>query len=197
MQDRLASAPERCVRLIDDIKSGRLAAAWSRIPLILSQVFYARPTARVEFERDVSASARAEIDARITAYASDPSVGIEGQSIESGSVSLIYKERLPVAYRPAFISLSDIERVEAINAQGFFDFFLDWVFGDNDETQTIDEVIEKCPEIIVEPNEMYSQMGSGDAIPFNEKDERHLSYIWGRGLLLAASWEAFPEEPAQ
>jgi hypothetical protein len=196
----LQSLPSNCADRLKTILESSPNPTVEGVLWILRDVISARMTAELAVERGNNASVGAELDARLNGLISDPKVAVSSELQSSGKVKIGYLSVLPVAYRPAFISLDDMKRLEFYDKHSFWAWFKGVMTGTTPARDELKKVRERFPDIpdagvggLPRPSEIYKRMGEGKPIAFNPENPEHRAYLEHSGLLLAASWELYRE----
>jgi hypothetical protein len=127
----------------------------------------------------VDAGAKAEIDGRLSPLKASGSVTTE-QTSGSLVIANTGKVAFPVAWRPAFISFEHYVYMNELLDQGWFRVLL-YKLDLKNSDQEILEILKKDfkfePKLVPSPKALVEEMSRGKAIPFDQKDEKHLAYL--------------------
>lgn len=182
-----------CKEAMNEIFGSKRPSSLQSVPWILQDVISAKLEITFSFKGGISDRVSASIKSDVARYIGDPEIriAVDGDSI--GMASLTTDELFPVAYRPAFISVADMERLKKLDDAGFFDW-LGEIMGLNDTAaDQLEEIRQKFPESLVRPSDLYRLMTFGSPVKFDIENEEHLLYIRRKNLILAASWEIYGE----
>lgn len=163
------------------------------VPWILQDVISSKMTINVGSKSVITAEAKAALDAELAEMVADPSLKIKVLGSSANRATLVVDKVYPVAYRPAYLSLDDIDRLQALQDNGFFEWLSQAIGLRETSEEQLRQIREKFPENLLRPSERYAQMMEGRPVKFDRENEIHLAYIERADLLLAASWEVYSE----
>jgi hypothetical protein len=200
ISDALQHLPTNCADRLNAIMGSSPNQTLQGVLWILRDVISARMTAELAMESGNTANVGAELDARLNGLVSDPKVSISSELQSSGKVKIGYASVLPVAYRPAFISLDDMRRLQYYDEHAFWAWFKGVLTGTTPALDELKKVREQFPDIpdaevggLPRPGAIYKRMGEGKPIEYNPENPEHRAYLEHSSLLLAASWELYRE----
>lgn len=160
------------------------------VPAIIQEVVYAKHSFAFHYETETVLKAEADLDAELKKLAN---VKVKADSIRTSDSSFSFTSDvdLPLAWRPAFISKDDVERMRELDANGFF-LKLKRYFGFRSERDEEAEAIKsQFYDIVPRPEEIFEQMTSGSATKFDATNPLHLRYLERRGKVLAMSIDLY------
>lgn len=165
-----------------------------RVPWILRDVIHARITAIVGFRKDGSGSLNVNVKNDVLKQISDLGGGLSGDIESTGSIWMESEKPVAVAYRPAFISLEDVERLKSLDRRGFIEWLRKVLLGDGKARDQLAAIRSKFPDVsIPRPGKVSEFAAAGAYVPFDANNEEHAWYLSSLNLVAAASWEIFGE----
>lgn len=160
------------------------------VPAIIQEVVYAKHAFAFHYETATELKAEAELDTELRKLGN---VKVKADSIRTSDSSFSFTSDvdLPLAWRPAFISKEDVERMRELDANGFF-LKLQRLFGFRAEGSEEAEMIKsKFYELVPSPEVIFEQMTTGSAMKFDATNSVHLRYLERRGKTLAMSLDLY------
>ncbi|WP_162799022.1 hypothetical protein [Paracoccus indicus] len=160
------------------------------VPIILQEIIYGKPEFSIHLKRGMSVAAAAEIETELKAI---PEVDIEAGSIvrTESDFSFVSSEDVPIAWRPAFISKSDLERLQELEENGFFLRLRRWVGLRGTQEEERDDIRNSFYDVVPSPDELFEQMTTPPSIEFNADNPLHLRYLERKGKILALSIDLY------
>ena len=174
----------------------------SNSALVLGQVFMAKQTIETTATVDVSG----QLGGAVQLDEVKKKLGVFGQGLEAIGLSLDARgsteidggrtaktrialtdaQVLPIGYRPAFLSQQHLTKLLDLIQRGV----LANLERDVAITRDARAMAEKYKDVVSDPKQLAYEMASGDVIPFDEKNAKHIQYIQGLGLLFAIGIDA-------
>lgn len=188
VQELLSPADEcRDALLIYGLESETIAKA---VPIILQEVVYGKPEFAFHLKRGTSVKAAAQLETELDAI---PEVSVEAGSVISteSDFSFVSTEVVPLAWRPAFISKSDLERLQELEKNGLFLKLMRWAGLRGTQEEERNEIRNSFYDTIPSPDELFEQMTTPPSVEFNPDNPVHLRYLQKKGQLLAVSIDLY------
>ena len=170
---------------------GLESGAFSRtVPIILQEVVYGKPEFVFHLKRGTSVKAAAQIETEVDAI---PQVSVEAGSVirTESDFSFISTEEVPLAWRPAFISANDLERLQELEKNGFFLRLQRWMGLRGTEEEELDGIRNSFYDTVPSPDELFEQMTISPSVEFDPDNPVHLRYLQMKGQLLAISIDLY------
>lgn len=160
------------------------------VPIILQEVVYGKPEFVFHLKRGTSVKATAQIETELDAI---PKVSVEAGSVirTESDFSFVSTEDVPLAWRPAFISKSDLERLQELEENGFFLRLQRWMGLRGTQEEEQNEIRKSFYDTVPSPDELFEQMKTPPAIEFDRNNPVHLRYLQRKGQLLAISIDLY------
>jgi len=160
------------------------------VPIILQEVVYGKPEFVFHLKRGTSVKAKAQIETELEAI---PEVSAEADSVirTKSDFSFVSTEVVPLAWRPAFISKRDLDRLQDIEKNGFFLRLQRWMGLRGTQAEERDEIRNSFYDIVPSPDELFEQMTTPPSIEFDPDNPVHLRYLQKKGQLLAVSIDLY------
>jgi hypothetical protein len=191
--ENATSSNSACVAEIQRILQSSGYSYYERVPWMLQDVVYAKMNTRIDFSQAISSESRVEIEERVKSAVQVDEFAVSGAIDSQGVVTLSTDRTYPVAYRPAFLSISDLDRIRELESQGLFDLLQQWLGLQDAPEITLQEIREKFPEALLRPRDIYDQMVLAPYTQLDIETQEHRDYLQNRALILSASWELFPD----
>ncbi|KAG1648758.1 hypothetical protein GQR58_029599 [Nymphon striatum] len=160
------------------------------VPAIIQEVIYAKQSFAFHYEADTELKAEAEIDSQLKKLG-DVKVKADSVRANDSSFSFTSDVDLPLAWRPAFISKDDVERMRELEANGFFLKLKRFLGFRSESLEEAEAIKSEFYELVPRPEEIFEQMTTGSATKFDAKNPVHLRYLERRGKVLAMSIDLF------
>lgn len=109
-----------------------------------------------------------------------------GSHMAQTKISLTDPRKLPIGYRPAFVSQQHLDEILLYIEKGTLSNMEDYIL-------RTDRVIVAAKEwsFLVKPTRQFvTEMVSGKLVPFNNENPQHIKYLRGVGLILSVGTEA-------
>ncbi|SDM02944.1 hypothetical protein SAMN05661010_03166 [Modicisalibacter muralis] len=195
IENALADANPECDKKLQEINErGEEYSYQERVPWVLRDVVSAKFLSRLRFQRDMGAAVEAQANRKFAKMVSDLGGTISGDIESSGNITIAADSAFPVAFRPAFISREDIDRLLAMDDPSLWESLKSAIFGDGAARNELKDIRSKFPDgEIPLLSEMYEQMGLGPSVTFDLENEEHVIYFKRRILLLTMAWELYGE----
>lgn len=170
--------------------------------MVLGQVFVGRKVMETGVQNSTSVNAKAsgtpnkllEKIKGINEVLAKLDLKIEAQGALTGSqsseqhVTLSDERELPIAYKPAFISLEHVRKIIDLKQKR--------VLEDLDaRSKSVGGAVaarDKYPEFVIPPEKTWYEMQAGHLVSYDPKNPEHDEYLRACGLLMALGAEAYP-----
>ena len=160
------------------------------VPWVIETVYYAKETSFFAADMDFSAAVQADLRAAIR------KVGLEaGFSKTRDGISIISGNTvsLPVAWRPAYVSLDHFTKMQDANNRNLFRRILEALGLKDNRRDILRQLRSEFPDEFVRPHKIIDQMAHGKAMQIDQHSTQHLEYFRQSGILIAGSLEYFQE----
>lgn len=194
----IGAAPAHCRRMLDSVLELEGGRAQETVPWILRDVVYARPAYILETGTAIDAAVQAGLEAEISRLLNSPSFAMSMTYAHGRRLVVEADGPVPVAYRPAFLSLDDMRRLQSHDEDGVWSWLRSLFAGDTAVREEIESARHKFRLLsgtLPEVASVHAAMMSGESVPFDPGNEEHLQYLERAGLLLAVASEFEAETP--
>jgi hypothetical protein len=109
-----------------------------------------------------------------------------GSHMAQTKISLTDPRKLPIGYRPAFVSQRHLENILWYIEKGTLRSMEDYIL----KTNKVIVAAKEWSFLVIPTEKFVAEMVSGQLVPFNEKNPEHIKYLKGVGLILSVGTEA-------
>jgi hypothetical protein len=100
-------------------------------------------------------------------------------------ISLTDERRLPIGYRPAFVSQRHLNKILNYIEKGLLWRMENYIV----ETGRVLDAAKEYEYLVVPTKQLIAEMASGELVPFDANKPKHIEYLRGIGLLLSVGTE--------
>jgi hypothetical protein len=109
-----------------------------------------------------------------------------GSHTAQTKISLTDPRKLPIGYRPAFVSQQHLDKILMYIEKGTLSNMEEYIL----KTDRVIVAAKEWSFLVIPTREFVKEMVSGKLVPFDEENPQHIKYLKGVGLILSVGTEA-------